>query len=124
MEGVAHDEEIQEFKYNDMNMDVDESMEEEEKDIVKKVLKYTASEANTDVAIIVDANQPALERVTTLAKLMKIDDASVLTKLAGFAGFGATDEEITGNLCFTLHQLFHHWVVDPPVLEKIIADKI
>ena len=65
MEGVAHDEEIQEFKYNDMNLDVDESMEEEEKDTVKKVLKYTASEANTDVAIIGDANQPALERVTT-----------------------------------------------------------
>lgn len=124
MEGIAHNEEIQEFKYSDIDMDVDENIEEEEKDIVKRVLKFTAGEENKDVAIIVDTNQPALDRVSILAKMMKIDEASVLIKLAGFAGFGETDQEITGNLGFTLHQLFHHWAVDPPVLEKLIADKI
>jgi hypothetical protein len=124
MDGVAHNEEIQDFKYSEVNMDVDESVKEEEKDVVKKVTNLSDSETNSYVSIIVDANQPALERVSILAKMMKIDNASVLTKLAGFAGFGTTDEEITGNLCFTLHELFQLWHVDPPVLEKIIADKI
>ena len=123
LEGVAHDEEIQEFKNSEIEMDVDDNTEEEEKDVVKRVLNQLPDDENKEVAVIVDGNQPALERISILAKMMKIDDSAVLIKLAGFAGFGATDQEITGNLCFALHQAFHHWNVDPPVLEKLIANK-
>ena len=130
LEGVAHNENVDSTLLNiveadkSIPMDIDDNIEEEEKekDIVKMVCEYNSD--TTDVQIIVDAKQPALERVATLAKLAKIDEPTVLIKLAGYAGFGETDEQVMENLCFTLHELFHHWVVDPHVVEKLIADKI
>eukprot|EP00092_Neocalanus_flemingeri_P014469 GFUD01015613.1.p1 GENE.GFUD01015613.1~~GFUD01015613.1.p1 ORF type:complete len:859 (-),score=232.24 GFUD01015613.1:367-2922(-) len=121
LEGVGHNEGVAEGNFShsggeDLNTD---EKDDDEKDILKQICS-----GNKEVAIIVDANQPALERVEILAKLVKIEEASVLIKLAGLAGFGKTDEEVMENLCFTLQQLFHHWTVDPHVVEKLIADKI
>ena len=78
---------------------------------------------NKPVKDIFDTEKPTLERVTSLAKLIDIDDVNVLIRLSGLAGFGTKDLEIKENLCFVLQELFHRWETDPDVLEKILADK-
>jgi len=117
LDDVAHNENV------DMgNKKKDESNKEEKVDIIQNILEHNSE--NKEIQIIADAKQPALERVSILAKLSKIDDARVLIKLAGYAGFGDTDEKITENLFLTLEEIFRCWALDPPELEKIVANKI
>eukprot|EP00092_Neocalanus_flemingeri_P016499 GFUD01017853.1.p1 GENE.GFUD01017853.1~~GFUD01017853.1.p1 ORF type:complete len:543 (+),score=151.50 GFUD01017853.1:185-1630(+) len=119
--GVGHNEGVAEgdFSHSDVEDVNTEGKDDDEKDILKQICS-----GNKEVAVVVDINKPALERVEILAKMVKIEEASVLIKLAGLAGFGKTDEKVMENLCFTLQQLFQHWTVDPHVVEKLIADKI
>ena len=72
---------------------------------------------------IVDTELPLLERITRLAKLVDIENSSVLVRLAGLAGFGQNEEMIQENLILILKELFYRWETDPDVLEKVLSDK-
>ena len=119
LDDVAHNEIIDvEYKKKDES----KTETEVEVDIVQNILEHNS--ANKEIQTIVDAKQAALKRVAILAKLSKIDDAGVLIKLAGYAGFGDSDEKVTENLFLTLEEIFRCWALDPPELEKIVANKI
>ena len=93
---------------------------EVERNIMERIFE---NKNNKPVKAIFDTEKPVLERVTSLAKMIDIDDVNVLIRLSGLAGFGTNDLEIKENLCFVLQELFHRWETDPDVLEKILADK-
>ena len=122
MEGVPHEEFIE---IGNKSLEVKKNKTSEEStDLVQKIMKHKKNNDKKDAKIIVDLNQPALETVATLAKLIQIEETTVLIKLAGFAGFGETDEKVMENLCLTLRELFHCWEKDPDVVEKLFADKM
>merc|ERR1711874_573886 len=79
--------------------------------------------SNKHVKAIIDVEKNVLERVTSLSKLIDIEDVNVFIRLSGHAGFGTNDLEIKENLCMVLQELFYCWETDPDDLEKILADK-
>ena len=99
---------------------VDSLATEPEGNILKRVFE---NNSNKHVKAIFDVEKPVLERVTSLAKLIDIEDVNIFVRLSGLAGFGKNDLEVKENLCFVLQELFYRWETDPDVLEKILADK-
>merc|ERR1719233_1256562 len=97
---------------------VDSLATEPEGNILKRIFE---NNSNKHVKAIFDVEKPVLERVTSLAKLIDIEDVNVFIRLSGLAGFGKNDLEIKENLCFVLQELFYRWETDPDVLEKILA---
>ena len=139
LEGVAHDEQIFELhsSEDDMNTKTSETMnftEEEQSTVAKKdeqpvdkvqeILKTNSSLESMNVAEIFDLSKSRHDRMSTLANMLKINSPEVLTKLAENADFVPEGCDVMDGLCFSLRQLFEYWNVEPPVLEKLVADKI
>jgi len=139
LEGVAHDEEIFELhsSEDDMNTKTSETMnftEEDQSTVAKKdeppvdkvqeILKTNSSLESMNVAEIFDLSKSRHDRMTKLANMLKINSPEVLTKLAESADFVPEGCDVMDGLCFSLRQLFEYWNVEPPVLEKLVADKI
>jgi len=93
---------------------------EVETNVLEKIFE---NKSNRYVKDIIDGEKPVLDRVTSLAKKIDIEEVNVLIRLAGLAEFRTKDVEIKENLCLILQELLYRWETDPDVLEKILADK-